>query len=301
MNKSNTFFITVLLCPSLMASEPVEQKYNASISIGEEYNSNLTIDELDLGSNQSGLLTNIELEVDAQLSPSKDHQINLAYMFSRSIHEEYSEFDLESHGFSLGYDFTEGDYTYGLDYMFFDATLDSADFLQMNFITPSVSYMLNDTSLLRFAYNFTDKSFDTFTDRDADSNGVDISYYSFFNQAKSYFRWQLSTAQEDAVTDEFDFDSYTVGFSVNSTVPSLAEGAKVNFDIKYSERDYSQRTEEIMAFRAEEWSQVRLNLIVPIYENMTLDFGVEHNDRASNLASADYTETRAMVDFIYEF
>ncbi|MBT8449063.1 MAG: hypothetical protein KJO69_05210, partial [Gammaproteobacteria bacterium] len=86
-----------------------------------------------------------------------------------------------------------------------------------------------------------------------------------------------------------------------TTVPSLAEGAKVNFDIKYSERDYSQRTEEIMAFRAEEWSQVRLNLIVPIYENMTLDFGVEHNDRASNLASADYTETRAMVDFIYEF
>lgn len=293
--------LAMFVSTAVTAATKEQNSLDVSLTLGAEYNSNLTVDELDLGSELSGMVTNIDASFDWTIQPAEDQQFIFGYNIFQSLNEEYSEFDIRSHGLNLGYEWSPNDLSLGLDYAYYDTALDGEDLLTLQFITPSVSYMLSDSSLLRLAVNLMDKRFDVFTERDADTQGLNLSYYYFYNQAQSYLRWSIATQDEDAVSDELDFSAWVYSMSFSTPAEDLLDGAKFKASAQYTDRDYDNLTEAIAAIRTEQWTQVKLSLEWPLGSNIDLITAAEFNDRSSNLPSADYTENRFLIDVRFSF
>lgn len=294
-------FISLITVGSLTASEDTENNLSLTFKIGEEYNSNLTIEELDIGSNESGYLSNIELLTNYRLKLKNDHTFYFGYEFSQSLHHEYTEFDTQNNGLSLGYEKGMGEYILSLDYSYYDTKLDGENLLTMNFFTPAISYMLNNNFLIRADYLYLDKQFDDFSNRDASSNGASLSAFYFFNNAKSYVRCSISNSSEDAISDELDFESITGAVSIKTPANWISSDAIFKASLKYSETDYDHITFSINELRAEQKIHFKSSLAIPYSESITVIGAYELIDRVSNLDIANYKENRAMVSMEFKF
>jgi len=269
--------------------------FSLVIKVGEEYNSNLTIEELDIESNESGILTNLELFADYKFEINSDNRLMLGYEFNQSLHDDLSEFDTQNHGFTIGYELDIYSHMFTTDYIYYDTQLDGDDLLDITFISPAFSYFLSDTTLIRFAYNYIDKQFDYLIERSAENNGGEISMYIFSDDAQSYFRWALATESEDAIFEELDFSSFKGTLSLKSMAKWLSDEAVFKASISYADREYDSITQEINAIRTETRTQFKSSLSYPFNESINFILSYEYSDRSSNLPVADYDENRVLI------
>lgn len=265
-------------------------RYSAEVAIGAEYDSNVTVDELDASSNRSDYVLTLDgkIGVKKQLTQATDIAVN--YDFSQDSYQEFSRLDRQTHivGVNLGSKLQPVDT--GLSLYYVNSRLDGDGFLELYRVSPSVSGFITKKWFSRAAYVWSDKRIVGRSDRDATIRAGELDVYYFARGLRSYFNVGYRFKREDATLTRLDYRAH--GGKLRHVRRIEAGGRMVKLEVAYrfEDREYSGATPGINAARSDLRQRWQVDLELPLSERSALQFYTSYGNYDSNFFFADYEQ-----------
>ena len=301
-----TILITesLFLDPGVFAAENSTSNtspFSFELGAGLDYDSNITVVEIDTTSGQSDVAATLEAAAsfDTELGSATD--LRIGYSFSENFHQEFSEFDIQTHLITADLIHDFGNFEAGIAYRFADASLDGDGFLSLGQVSPYLSVYFNDQLMVRAEYLYSDKSFDNRSERDSDVNRIGADLYYFFDGVRSYFVLGYRHEEEDAKAAQFDFSSNSmrIRYFYRFSLGSLTARLRLSGD--YEDRRYDAVTPSIGKKRDDSRLNLGAELEFPLSESLSLEIGYVYNDNSSRLPVADYDQNLLSAQLLWNF
>lgn len=263
-----------------------------SLEAGTEYNSNVSVSELESASGESDMAGAVDAALDMNWKPAERVSVDAGYSFTSRRYDDYDAFDLDMHLLYGDISYEMDLFTVGANYYFADAELGGDDFLTLKQNSLYAGKLFDERWYLRAALNFSDKDFDGFGARDADTEGLSLDAFWFFNQGMSSLVFGYAYDDEDTRANQFAYEAdtlrtrFTHRFTVNGRDGNLQVGGRAQF------RDYRGITPSLGATRDDKQYVIDARVEVELMPWLAVTGQIERGDYRSRLASADYTENR---------
>lgn len=275
--------------------------FSGSLQAGTEYNSNVSVSELESASGESDMAAALDASVDMNWKASERVSVDAGYSLTSRQYDDFDDFDLDMHLLYGDLSYQLDQVTLGTNYYFADAQLGGDDFLTLKQSSLYAGRLFDERFYLRGALNVADKDFDGFEGRDADTQGVSLDAFWFFNQGMSTWVLGYSFDDEDARTPAFAYEAdtvrtrYTHRFVWNGRESSVQLGGRAQL------RDYIGITPAIGAPRDDKQYVLDARIEVKLMPWLAVIGELERGDYHSRLATADYRENRIGAGFELSF
>lgn len=297
-------WVPVLLCaaPALLAQEPPAEpasteffSWSGSVAAGAEYNSNLSVAELESASGRSDVAATFEGGLTGTWQFTPKLHAEAGYNLTASRYQDIDAYDLDLHLLftDVSYDFKL--LTLGANYYYGNADLGGNDFLTLHQYSLYAGKLFGERWYVRGAFNAVDKAFDTIDTRDADNTGVSAEVYRFFNEGRSNVVLSYAYEDEDTRGTAFRYTADTLRLRVNHRFSLLGLDARAQAGLRWQDRDYGYITPSIGVPRDDSQRVAELRLDVNVLKQLTLLAGWQHGQYQSRLPSADYDENRVSL------
>jgi hypothetical protein len=282
-------------------SEAAPTRFSAEVGIGGEYDSNVTIDELDLASGRGDYALVLDAGVAASKALSPKFDISGTYDVSQTLYDEFSSVDRQTH--ILGTDMTmDLDVaTPGIAFFYIHSLLDNDKFLDLYRVAPSISGFLAKRWFVRGAYVYFNKSINDQPQRDASANAGEADVYYFFRGLRSYCNLGYRYRIEDANGEEYSYASNGVKLRFIQRFELFSRIAKLELAWRYEDRAYTSQTPSIGEDRDDRQQLWRVDFEIPVIGNSALQFYSGYSDYGSNYPPADYTQKVVGTRFLYRW
>jgi hypothetical protein len=276
-------------------------EFSAEVAVGAEYDSNVSVEEVDAAISESDYALTLELGLGLQQPLSERSELGLSYDFSQSNYDEFSQVDRQTHllGADLALDLDKVDSNLSLYYV--HSRLDGDAFLDLFRVSPAVSGFLARKWYARGAYVYSDKSIDQSPERDADTHAVEGDLYFFRRGLRSYFNVGYRFKDEDAVADRLDYQSHGLKLRYIHRFELWSRMTKLELAWRYEDRDYSAITPSIGEQRDDQRHRWRADYEIPVWRGGAMQFYLSYADYDSNYEPVDYTQTIGGTRFIYRW
>jgi opacity protein-like surface antigen len=274
---------------------------SGSVSGGVEYNSNVSIAELESATGESDTAAIAEAALDLNWRPAERLSIDTGYSYSGSRYRDIDAFDLDLHLLYADVSYEFDSFSLGSNYYYADANLGGDDFLTLKQSSLYAGKLFSDQLYLRGALNFADKSFDNFPERNADSEGVSMDLFWFFNEGRSTLVLGYAHDDEDARDRAFSYTGNTLRLRYSNRFSVNGRNAEFQLGVRAQDRDYRGINPEIGVRRDDRQYLGDARLEVSLTSYLAIAAKLERADFRSNLASADYAENRASVSLKLAF
>ncbi|WP_146004152.1 surface lipoprotein assembly modifier [Halioglobus japonicus] len=265
-------------------------EFSAEFGLGAEYDSNVSVDELDATSNESdyAYIADADLGFDQQLGEKVDLSLN--YNVSQTNYDRFERLDRTTHlvGADLGADL--GAVNTGMALYYINAQLDGNDFLEYYRGSPYVSGFLAKKWFARGAYVYSDKTIAQNPDRDAESHAGEFDLYFFRRGLRSYFNAGYKFKDEDATAERYDYKAHNVKLRYIHRFDLWGDVLKMEFSWRYEDRDYSGITPSIDEERADQRHRWKIDMEYPLSERTLLQIYGGYSDYDSNFPRAAYDQ-----------
>jgi hypothetical protein len=295
---------TALAClgPALAASDTGElpaTRWSAEAAIGVEYDSNVSVEELDRSANQGDYALTLDAGLALQQALSSSLEAGLTYDFSQSIYDKFSQVDRQTHilGADLGLDLARFDP--GLSFFYINSRLDGDSFLELYRASPSLSGFLAKKWFARAAYVYADKTIHDRKGRDAKTNSGEADVYYFLRGLRSYFNMGYRFKHENARADPYDYTSNSLKLRYIQRFELFSRITKLELAWRYEDRDYRSDTSAIDEKRHDERNRFRLDYEIPVLEHAAVQFFAGFADYSSNYTPAAYDQTLVGTRFVF--
>lgn len=284
----------VVICQGAQAQEAASDtlEVSGSVEAGMEYNSNLSIQELESASGKSDNAAILEAEIDLSWQPGESWNIDSGYSYSGSRYQDIDAYDLDLHLLYIDISRDLGFFTLGGNYYFADATLDLEGFLTLHQYSVYIGKLFQNRYYLRGALNAADKKFDTITERDADNQGFSLDAFWFFDEGRSSLMLGYTFEDEDTRADAFDYRSDSIRLQYNKRFSLASKNTRLKLQYRWQDRNYSSITPVINEPRDDQQQIAEAELRISLLDNVSLIGNLQRGNYTSNLPSADYSETR---------
>ena len=274
---------------------------SGSISLAYEYDSNVSVDEIDRSSSKgdSASLFNADLRVTHDFTDTTSSSVSLDY-----THVGYRTFDQLNRKtliLSANVDKSMGAYTVGLDYFFIDARLNGKKFLSYQRIAPSVSGFLNKRWFVRASYVYAEKSIENRPGREAINDGLEMDAYYFVSGLRQYLILGYTFRNEDSVAERYAYESHQVKLRGVYRTDVLGRLAAMRIGVRYEDRAYRGLSPSIEERRWDNRLRFSAEFEIPVSENFYVTFYGGYGDYDSNLPSADYYQSilGGRIEFVF--
>lgn len=271
-----------------------------SLEVGAEYDNNITVDALDLTSQQGDYSALIDGAIAFDFVNNGNSSIKAGYNFSQSLHSDLDEFDLQTHAVTLEATTTLQDIDLGISYSFYMVRLGNEDFLQMQVIRPSFTMILNQNILFIGAYEYLKQDFQqpNLFIRNSELHSGDVSTYFLLGNGRT-INMGYKISNNDAVAPQLDYlgHIFTLGFKL--PVDAI-EGAKFTARYRYNQKDYTNITQSIGEKRKDKRHSIRLALKAPLSDHFTAKLQYEFTDSTSNLPALVFSNHVISFHMIWE-
>ena len=275
--------------------------WSAMLGIGVEYDSNVSVEELDATTNQGDYAMTLDAGLGVKKQLSQRTEAALTYDFSQSIYDKFSQVDRQTHmfGTDLGLDLAVADPSLSVYYI--NSRLDGSQFLELVRVSPSVSGFLAQKWFARGAYVYSDKTIHDRQGRDASTNAVEGDVYFFVRGLRQYFNLGYRFRHENADADQYDYESNAVKLRFIQRFELFSRLTKLELALRYEDRSYRSDTPSIGEKRHDKRSRLRLDYEVPIIAGAAVQFFAGYADYESNYQPADYDQTIVGTRFLYNW
>lgn len=281
--------------------KPPTTRWSAQAGVGIEYDSNVSVEEVDRSSNQGDYALTLDAGVAMQRQLSKTVEAGLTYDFSQSIYDTFSQVDRQTHilGADLGLDYARFDPAISLFYI--NSRLDGNQFLELYRASPSLSGFLAKKWFARGAYVYADKSIHERRGRDAKTNSGEADLYYFFRGLRTYFNLGYRFKHENARADRYDYTSNSLKLRYIQRFELFSRITKLELAWRYEDRQYDSDTPSIGEERDDQRSRIRINYEIPVLEKAAVQFFAGYADYSSNYQPADYDQTLVGTRFLFSW
>jgi hypothetical protein len=292
----------IFIGPARATSEAEElpaMRWSAEAGIGVEYDSNVSVEELDRSSNQGDYALTLDAGIALQQQLSPIVEAGLTYDFSQTIYDKFSQVDRQTHilGADLGLDFARFDPGFSLFYII--SRLDGDSFLELYRASPSISGFLAKKWFARVAYVYADKTINDREGRDAKTNSGEADVYFFLRGLRRYFNMGYRFKHENARADPYDYTSNSVKLRYIQRFELFSRITKLEFAWRYEDRNYRSDTPGIGEKRQDERNRFRLDYEIPVLEKAAVQFFAGFSDYSSNYPPAAYDQTLVGTRIVY--
>lgn len=292
------FLLTI--CPlSLQAAD--DKPWSMEASAGIEYDSNITVEEVDIETGLGDIAGLIDFSAKYEFEADEATSFEVGYSFSQSLHEDATNFDLQSHVLTALAKHKFDGFDLGVNYLYINTSLGGESFLQINKASPYVAFFATPALYIRANYAYTDKNLKTSNDRDAQTHSLGGSAFYFMNKAKTYLMFSYRYDSLDANADHFDYNGHDVRVRYQVKFPWGDRDARFRIGGRYLKRDYHAITPSLGVARDDERLSFESMIEVPFLDSFLARLKYRHTDATSNLASADYKENLVSVEIGFEF
>ncbi len=276
-------------------------EWSADVAVGIEYDSNISVEEVDVAISESDYALTLDLGVGLKQPLTEKTDLGLSYDFSQSNYNEFSQVDRQTHmlGSDINLDLEKVDTNLSLYYI--HARLDGEEFLELYRFSPSVSGFLSKKWYARAAYVYSEKTIADNPGRDADTNAGEADFYYFRRGLRSYFNFGYRFKDEDAVADRLDYGSHGLKLRYIQRIEAFTRTTKLELAWRYEDRDYSSITPGIGEKRHDERHRWRVDYEIPVWEGGAIQLYYSYGDYDSNYEPVDYNQTIAGTRFIYRW
>jgi hypothetical protein len=285
------------------ASAAEQKPWSVAVTAGAEYDSNVSVQQTDVTTGVGDSAADLGLSAGYRLLDKTDGpQLETGYDFSQSLHAKLKEFDLQTHGLSLGGSAPVAKAGVGAGYSFYHVLLGGQSFLDMHMLNPSVSGFVVPNVYGRVFYFYFNKRFAApNANRDADTNQVGGNLYRFFMQSKAFVSLGARYETEATVDPQLSYGSYALGANLQLPVFFGGRRGKVNVGYEYGRWNYDHVTLSIGAKRWENRSTARALTEIPLSRAVSLTGEYRFTDRHSNFPGSSYTQNQFLAGLRYTF
>ena len=276
-------------------------RFSAEVAVGVEYDSNVSIEEIDRNTSQSDYALTLDAGVEVEKEFSDTLEGSLSYDFGQTLYDEFSVVDRQTHIFGADLTADLGKADTGLSFYYIDARLDGDPFLELYRVSPSVSGFLSRKWFARGAYVYLDKTIEDRPQRDAETHAGEADLYFFRRGLRSYFNLGYRYKDEDARADFLDYQSHGVKLRYVHRLELFGKTAKLELAWRYEERDYSGITPGIGESRDDEGDRGQPDFELPVTEKGAIQLYGGYPDYSSNYQPADYDQIVVGTRFIYRW
>ncbi len=295
------FLMALALCAKPAAAKDDRLDFGFEAGAGYQYDSNVNLSEIDENTEQADSALQYKLGADLRAGLSSRLTLYLKYGYSQTSYQELSEYDLAIHQVQARLNYRLGEFDTGLAARHFHTRVDGDGFLDINQAVASVSRMLDQSWYLRAAYTHSDKAYADYQPRDADNEALDADVYYLLDGMNRYISMGVRIDSEDAVSDEFDYTSGNLRLAYGHQLPLGSRNLKLKGQLKLEQRDYQHITPLLGEKRDDERLRAGLTATLPLSRYLEMSAEAEYADNASNLPSADYSETVFSLNFATSF
>lgn len=271
-------------------SKRADSPFSVELAAGAEYDSNVSVDQLDANTGADDFAAVFDADLGYEGDLGENTEFDLGYSFSQSLHDEFTNFDIQSHFGSAGLSHDFDAFTLGGSYRIVYSKLGGSGFLTLQQDSPYVSKFFGKKLFVRADYTFTDKNFHNRVDRDSEVHAGGADVYYFINGVRTYFVIGYKYEDEDAVADEFDFKAHNVKVRFAQRFPFGSRDGQFKIGWRYENRDYSAVTPSISAIRDDERNRFQAEIETPFTDRLFGRLEYEYSDFSSNLPSANYKQ-----------
>ena len=276
------------------ASSLRDGTFSAEISAGVEYDSNVSVIEIDTQIAEDDFAAVIDLGLEYETDLSENTTFEIGYDFGQDIQFDFTDFNTQIHRGSVELSHDFGAVDGGVSYQFVYSRLGGDGFLRLHRLSPYAATYLGDRqAYVRASYIYTDKEFIGRTDRDSSVHAGSAEIYYFVNGLDTYLIGGYRYESEDAVSPEFDFESHNVKARLVQRIEMGDRKAKLRAGWRYENRDYSAVTPSIGVVRDDDRHKFDVSLEVPLNDIMYGEVEYNYDAFNSNLPSADFNQSVA--------
>ncbi|MBT8449556.1 MAG: DUF560 domain-containing protein [Gammaproteobacteria bacterium] len=291
----------ILFCMPLDATYG-QAEYDVSASLELGSNSNVSVDEIDLVSPTGDTYSILGMSADMNLEIQEGSEVSARYSYSSKSYADFSQFDQDTHLFSLGYGQKWHNVDYDIAVRHANTQLDGQDFLSFTQISPSFATFLSKRHFIRGSYTNIDKTLNARPQRDATADQFSLNYYYFQNGLNSYWIAGIKTRQETAADPVFDYNGTTYRLSYKFRRELVSLPLKFTLDYRYRNRGYEELLNpEIDAFRSDKRHRLTFSAKADILTNLELVLEARYVDNQSNLLRLNYNEKILSLAMQYNF
>ena len=301
MNVNRPLLFYAFLYPSLVTADD-EFNASAEVELGYGYDSNVTVDDVDVSTNVGDHFLDLRLSGDLSYKTKKDAEFSAGITISDKFYNTFDQFDGLLTLASLAASKEIGDWEYSLAVRYVDYQLDGSGLLSLSQVSPTLAWFPSKKSYIRLAYTRTDESYDDNDVRNNDRDEIGASLYYFVNGLRQYVAFQAEIADEQAESDIFDNDSWQIRIAYYHRLNVISRDSTIKLAYRYQERDYDQAINpRIGEFRADKRHRYEIELTIPLNERWSVLSEIIYNDYQSNLESSDYNQHLYQLTIRYRF
>jgi tetratricopeptide (TPR) repeat protein len=284
-----------------LTQEKSTKPWSVSMSAGVEYDDNVTVSLQDLATGEDDFAYIFDFSGEYKFLETEKFELEAGYDFYQSIYHELSEFDLQSHIFSLngGYKFENFDVDVFANYN--RATLGGEDFMDNYSVAPQIGFFPSEQWYTILGYSFEDFQFFNDPDRDGQKHGVGMDHFVFFMKRKSYLLFGYRFENRITSGDEFTYNGHFGTIGIKTPLPIWDQKGAFNLTYRYFNKDYRNITPSLGQERRDFRHTVEVRLTQPLNEWLEVNLNYEFIDSVSNLQSIDFTENIASLAFSVSF
>ena len=275
--------------------------FSAEVAVGAEYDSNVSVEEVDRTSGDSDHAIILDLELGMQQQFGESTDLSLSYDFSQSKYDEFSQVDRQTHILGADLAIDTGNLNTGLSAYYIDARLDGDAFLELWRVSPSLSGFITQKWFARGAYVYSDKSIDNRPDRDAKTNAGEADLYFFRRGLRSYFNLGYQYKDESAQAARYDYTSHNLKLRYIHRLEIFDKLSKLELSWRYEDRNYSSATPSIGEERDDQKNRWKVDLEIPLTERASFQLYGGYAEYSSNLPAADYDQNVFGTRFLYSW
>ena len=312
MNKKNIFqaqrslilgstALLLLSINSLSAYATDDNPFSIDASVGIEYDSNITVEEVDVDTGEGDIAGLIDFSANYEFEASGATSFDVGYSFSQSLHEDATNFDLQTHVVTALAKQKFDGFDVGVSYLYINTSLGGESFLQIHKASPYVAFFAAPSVYVRAAFSYTDKDLKTSDDRDAQTLSIGGAVFYFMNKSKTYLMMSYRYDSLDANLDQFDYSGHDLKIRYQVKFPIAGRDARFRVGGRYVKRNYDAITPSIGVARDDERASLEAMLEVPFFDMFNARLKYRYTDATSNLLSADYQESLISFEIGAEF
>ncbi len=291
------------LCPvwstPVAAEENGGRQWSAELGVGVEYDSNVSVDEVDVTSSQGDYALTLDAGFALKQPLSGSANAALTYDFSSSNYREFSEVDRQTHMFGLDLNVSYAGMNPGITLYYIDSRLDGSQFLQLSRYSPYVSGFLSKRWFARGAYVYSDKTIQNQEARDATTHAGEGDLYFFVRGLRTYFNFGYRYRNENARADQYDYLSNAVKLRFIQRFELFSRLTKLELAWRYEDRKYQSDTPSIGEKRHDQRNRLRVDYQIPVFARGAIQFFAGYADYDSNYPPAAYDQTLVGTRFFY--
>jgi hypothetical protein len=266
-------------------------EWSGGLGFGGEYDTNVSVDEVDLSSGESDYARILEFDIGVNHKFNAASKASLSYSMNQSVYSEFSRVDRLTQ--ILGGDLSTdlGSANAGLSAYYIDSQLDNEPFLKYVRLSPSLSGFFSQRWFARGAYVYSEREIDGRAQRNATSEAAEIDLYYFHRGLRSYLNVGYRYRDEDAVAPELDFNGHALKVRYIRRFDLFGRKAKSEFAMRYEARDYRSPEPTINEPRQDDRVRWKFDFELPLGRGFTWQSYYSYGDYESNLPRADFTQT----------